>query len=776
MKKRPLCVACILFLAIQTVRVWFFGAGGQETSALEQALEKDCKVILAGTVYRIEEKENVTAVFLRDSVLSVAHKQFSESKLMVYVRPKQQEKNNSIKIGNQVKVSGEASSFERARNPGNFDRRSYYLRQGIRILVWAEHTSVLSSRPDRIRQFLSDVREGWKEILTEHLGDYYGGIMSAILLGDKSGLDPEMKKLYQKNGIGHLLAISGLHMSFIGMGIYSLLRKSGLGFIPAGLAGGSILIFYTVMIGAGVSSLRALIMFLVKIGADLTGRDYDLLTSLALSAAVLCGQQPLYVTDAGFLLSFGAILGIALIGPMFAAMLGCDKKEGDDGERAKKKKPGSRRRPKAILVVFLRKLSAGLASSLAVNVLLLGPVLYFYFEIPSWSVFLNLVVIPIMPLAMGAGIAGSALTLLSDVAGGAVLKLSQGVLWFYDMLCGMAVELPGSRIVTGKPSVKWLIIYYGVLLGMCILFYFLRHKNKFLLPVPGGCILIFAVIMTVMCRAGYRNEDGVQVTVLDVGQGDAIHIRGAERNYLIDGGSSDVSSPGIYRIEPYLLAGGVDTLDYVFVTHGDEDHINGIQELLEGQRLGVRIRNLVLPAEEYWDEKLTELAGTAAENGTRVAVIKAGDIIKEQGEQGLNITLTCLGPGEGLGFEPGNEASLVMELTCGEFGMLLAGDVEGEGEKTLISGDRIGQYDILKAAHHGSKNSSMHQFLDIVQPSVALISAGRDNRYGHPHKETLERFAGIGTRVYSTQENGAITVWTDGKKMRLTGMVPKEQP
>lgn len=125
--------------------------------------------------------------------------------------------------------------------------------------------------------------------------------------------------------------------------------------------------------------------------------------------------------------------------------------------------------------------------------------------------------------------------------------------------------------------------------------------------------------------------DGIQATVLDVGQGDCIHIRGETGDYLVDGGSSDVSLAGTYRIEPYLLASAVDTLDYVFATHGDEDHINGIRELLEGQRLGVSIRTLVLPPKEYCDEKLIDLARTAMENGTRVTSAGTGDEIREKG-------------------------------------------------------------------------------------------------------------------------------------------------
>lgn len=820
MKKRPLCTLCILFVAVQAVRVWFFSAG-EEASALEEALRKGVvsaeDATLEGTVYRIEEKDKVTAVYLEDCAVSVSSQSYQESKIMVYIRPEQtreikKEKDQKtvqesgkdqpgdrgnaggtgnagagVRIGNEVRISGQAAVFDTARNPGNFDQRSYYLRQGIHVLVWTEDMEIISEETDQVRQFLSMVLAGWREILVEYLGEYYGGTMSAILLGDKSGLDADMKKLYQKNGIGHLLAISGLHMSFIGMGIYSLLRRMGLGFVPAGIGGGMILIFYTMMIGAGVSSLRALIMFLVRVGADMTGRDYDMSTSLALAAAVLCIRQPLYVADAGFLLSFGAILGLILLSPVFAELFRPERMEEGQGKGGAPKEKVSDR--------LVRWFCGALASSLAVNVLLLGPVLYFYFEIPPYSVFLNLLVIPVMPLAMGAGIIGSALTFLSGGLGGAVLKLCGAVLWLYDRLCLSAGMLPGSRFVTGQPGVVWLAVYYAVLGCLCGLFYFLRCKKEkekeekpqgigergremrgkggaAVMRLPGLGLLLCAVLMTVFCRLGYTKRPGIAAVVLDVGQGDSIYIRGPQGRYLIDGGSSDVSSAGIYRIEPCLLANAVDTLDSVFVTHGDEDHINGIQELLEGQDLGVRIRSLVLPPVEYHDEKLTNLALTAQENGTRTEVMHREDEIRETAggdSEAAHFTLKCLGPAEGQGLEAGNEASLVLALSYGEFRMLFTGDVEGRGEEALCEEAASAQCSILKAAHHGSRNSSTREFLQIAQPSIALISAGVDNRYGHPHQETVERLEEMGCRVYSTQQNGALTVWSDGENVEIKG-------
>ena len=787
MKKRPLCAICILFLVIQSIRVLFSGVEETQPSALEKVVSYGEKQVeLAGTVYRIEEKKKVTAVFLKDSTVSVADQMLNESELLVYISKNETEQSTEIKIGNRAAVSGEAEIFETARNPGNFDQKTYYLRQGIHVLVWAEQFRILSLDTKPVRQFLSEVRGRWNELLVRHLGDYYGGTMSAILLGEKSGLDAGMKTMYQKSGISHLLAISGLHMTFLGMGIYNLLRKAGCGFTISGLTGGVLLILYSLMIGAGVSSLRALIMFMVRIGAEITGRDYDLLTSLFLSAAILCFRQPLYLTDAGFQLSYGAILGIALFSPVFSEMFGCAQVS-DRKRRLERKKTGR------ILWMQSKGLTAflwilnGLSTSLAVNVFLLGPLLWFYFEVPPYSVFLNLIVIPVMPVAMGAGVAGSALSLMSDAAGGAVLQICGGVLRSYDQVCTWAGMLPCNRFVAGKPDAPRIVVYYLVLAGLWILFKYIAGKreqeeekrksgnkisNKSRKPcrLPGCAILFFAAGMALVCRGGFRLPDEAQITVLDVGQGDGIHIRHDSLNCLIDGGSSDVSSVGAYRLEPYFLSQGVDALDYVFVTHGDDDHISGVREMLENQTFGVKIRNLVMPLLEYQDEKLIGLAQAAAKNGTRVTVMDPGDkITTGAAEEEKGMVLTCIGPESGLEVEPGNETSLVLDLSFGEFDMLFTGDVEGSGEESLISSGLLRDYDILKAAHHGSKNSGTEEFLQITAPEYAVISAGKDNRYGHPHAETLQRLNDAGGTVYSTQDNGAVMIRSDGVTMTISG-------
>lgn len=231
---------------------------------------------------------------------------------------------------------------------------------------------------------------------------------------------------------------------------------------------------------------------------------------------------------------------------------------------------------------------------------------------------------------------------------------------------------------------------------------------------------------------------------------------------------------GKYRIEPFLKSQGVRELDYVFISHGDSDHISGIEEMLERKETGVGIKTLVLPVWEMWDEKLTELAKKALDNGTKVSVMEQGDILRE-GE----MSFTCLFPGKEFSGETGNEASMVLAVRYGEFDMLFTGDVEGKGEealtKQLEENYKGYSWEVLKVAHHGSKNSSTEEFLKEAQPVYALISAGQENRYGHPHKETIKRLSDIGSKSYSTKENGAVKVEVeDGGNLKIKEFVVEE--
>lgn len=253
MRKRPLCMVCLILIAIQLVRVSFLQNTKDQKPSLAETLISDEKdVICEGTVYRIENKSQSTAIYLKDAVVSCTDQKsknqiIKEKKILVTIKNNKSGKKIRMKIGQKLNVWGTKQSFHPPRNPGNFNQKSYYQKQGIHVgvLTKAEQIKIVLSEKDKnwivsrwnsIRNQLDRLKNYWNWKIVSQMGKTHGAMLSAILLGEKSGLDPEMKKLYQKNGLGHLLAISGLHMSLIGMSVYRLLRRMGNSFLFSGIA------------------------------------------------------------------------------------------------------------------------------------------------------------------------------------------------------------------------------------------------------------------------------------------------------------------------------------------------------------------------------------------------------------------------------------------------------------------------------------------------------------------------------------------------------------
>ncbi len=813
MKNRPLLYTCLVILLFISLAVL---CGESRIikelapSPLETAAPQNGAVTVLGEVYRIEQKTEYQALFLKDNSIQYQSKTFQESKIIVYT-----DSEIKINIGYQVKAAGKVSFFQEARNPGNFDQKRYYQIQNIHGMVWAENIDIVNPCIRKWRAELSDFKRQWREVLVAVMGEEDGNTMGAMMLGEKTEMDQELKSLYQANGIGHILAISGLHLSFVGIGMYKVLRRITGSYPVGGAFGILFLLLYILMIGLTVSAVRALVMFLFRVGADMTGRHYDAPTAFSAAAVVVLLWRPLSLYDGGFWLSFGAVLAILTVVPALQEWI----------KRTFPENKGSKiRKSNRISIAYRIGMSVvqGLTASIGINLILLPVLLYYFFEFPIYSFFLNLFVIPLMSVLLFMGMAGSLFSAFFLPLSGVCFWICGGILRLYEMSCNLALTFPRARFVAGKPEIWQIAVYYGIVVVVLLL---LKEKEKLreyvddvegteskkykpcrrgiASPKHAGrglgrsmqkraarlgrftLMLGMAGIIVLTHRWGERGK--LTTVVLDVGQGDGIFMRGPEGGtYLIDGGSSDVKKVGQYRIEPFLKSQGVGVLDYVLISHGDSDHMNGVEELIERQGIGVKVKTLVLSVQEVWDEAFIQLAKTAERYGTKVVVIKAGQSIQE-GE----MLVTCIQPGDieteselagakaetkaesaSAALEPGNEASMVLAVKYGEFDMLLTGDVEKEGEEQLTK--RLEEqyqdctWEVLKTAHHGSKNSSSEEFLRQVKPVYAFISAGRENRYGHPHQETIGRLADVGSKIYSTQQNGAIIVEVeDGETMKV---------
>ncbi|MGN1167028.1 MAG: DNA internalization-related competence protein ComEC/Rec2 [Lachnospiraceae bacterium] len=716
MKNRPLCSICLIVSVFLCISICL---GGQyflkelKPSQAEMYLQQKDELWLTGRVYQKEEKDKYQILYLKDNSITCHQQSLKESKIIVY-----DENKLKVDIGDVLAIKGEISFFENARNPGNFDQKRYYQRQNIHASIWAQSVSFeknnLRTWCECGKEMLSEFQNAWKEKIFSVMREKDAKTVSAMLLGEKAEMDQELKELYQVNGIGHILAISGLHLSFVGLGIYRIFRRISGSYTMGGVLGIAFLSLYVLMVGVTVSVFRAFLMFLFRVGADITGRNYDGITALSFAALAVLLWRPLSPYDSGFWLSFGAVSAIYLVHPVF------------------------------------RNLPfQGMWASVSIQLITLPVILYSYYEFPTYSVFLNIIVVPVMSLILACILTGSLIGLVPLHMETVFFKIAGMFLKIYEWLCNWTLNIPGARIVTGKPE-KWQVAaYYICLFAALFLYSQLRKKRKCIL------IVLFGIGLGLLAFPFGKNGK-LMVTVIDVGQGDGIFIRGPEGgNYLIDGGSSDVKNVGKYRIEPFLKSKGVRKLDYVFVSHGDDDHINGIEEMLEREKVGIEIETLVFPPQNVWDEKLTELAKKARDYCVEITVAEPGESLKEG-----DMFLTCLGPEKEFEGESGNASSMILTLSYYSFDMLFTGDVEGKGEENLMKvlKERGETFEVLKAAHHGSKNSSTEEFLKISKPVVTIISAGRGNRYGHPHQETLDRLKAIKSSVYSTQKCGAITI------------------
>ena len=294
-------MVCLTFLIIRSIVLLLTSGEGLvkvPASSIFSERTIPSEVLIQGQVYKKTNTSNIQILYLKNNSLI-------QENILIY-----DDTFSEIPIGTVICVRGTPSLFEKARNPGNFNQQLYYAKQNIYGFVWSKEVVSVFGKENILLEGLHQIRQAWNDILQENMSEENGKVLGAMLLGDKSGMDTELKEQYQKAGISHVLAISGLHISFIGLGIYKWIRKVGVSYISAGILAGLVLSTYVLMIGFSVSVMRAYVMLLLKIGADMSGRVYDMLTALMISAALIVWHQPLYLADAAFYMSHGAILGI----------------------------------------------------------------------------------------------------------------------------------------------------------------------------------------------------------------------------------------------------------------------------------------------------------------------------------------------------------------------------------------------------------------------------------------------------------------------------------
>lgn len=649
---------------------------------------------------------------------------------------------------------------------------------------------------------------------------------------------------------------TGLHIAILGMTLFEWLRKRTGSYRISGCVAMIVVVFYGIMTGLSGSTSRAVIMMgLVMIGKA-KGRSADLLTSAGIASIGMAVWNPYVIWDAGFQLSFAAVAGLAVIHPVYVQTFG---------------KKGKLR----------QAFGVSLSSSLAT----LPICVFYYYQFPLYGILLNLLVVPLVSCLLMSALVTAGCGIISIKAAELAGIPAHFILILYERLCGLSEKIPFSSINVGHITVRMVLVYY---LGLGVVLFILRcyagEKNssqstdennsageevnksirnnlagrklekpmtnspsdkdlakpsrskslgrnlaKLVRKKSGRCgRYLYGIILVILLTAlyEYANLDRSFVTVfLDVGQGDGILIRTEQgTSILIDGGSTSNQRVGEYVLLPAIRYYGMSELDYVFVTHGDADHISGIEYLLNAEHIGVRIRNLVLA--KYGDRQgLANIETLAKEKNINVIYMEAGDKIREKLNSDMaGLTLECLYPSErtleakqvvkrdsdsiaeakqvaereaagitddkkiAIGLDnaitanvPGdevtgsgpdaNDLSIVLLAKYDGRKILFTGDAGSMVEKRLILEKNLllSETDVLKVGHHGSRSASSEVFLQTIKPQYAIISCGKKNHYGHPHEETLMQLQTIGARVYRTDQCGAIILHIQSGKIMLHG-------
>lgn len=701
-------------------------------------------------------------VCLADSYLKTPQEIRSCGNIILYIS---QESIEPV-IGNTILVSGNVTFFQQARNEGNFDEAAYYRNQGYSIKLYGKEGTYQAAglHRDRLREFLYSMRQRMMQEFQKSMPPQAAGVLGAMLLGEKSFLSGERKELYRQSGIAHILAISGLHISILGAAAFALMRRAGGSYMLSSAVSMGLLAAFGLMAGMGISTARAVVMFGIFLGAQCCGRAYDSMNALAVAAACILLHNPCALFLAGFQFSFAAVAGVLL------------------GKEA-------------CLVFRPRyRLTETVLASLSIQALTLPLTAWYYFEIPVYSVLLNLFVLPFMGLVLGAGLLGGIAGILSctwmppglvlETASRAMLCACAFVLEYFAKAGEFFLKLPKAVQVTGQPEGWQMALYYLLLFGYVWISAKLRENGLWRMHKDAGSrsadgkdsraaglrhirrmqkLAAAASSGICLCILFFRVPGPAEVVALDVGQGDAVYIRtSGGLDVFVDGGSSDVKQAGTYRILPFLKSRGVAEIDCWFVSHLDQDHISGLKEAIDS---GYGIGQVVFAKGVVKDEAYEALAGQLAGRGIAAGYLGRGDVL-HAGQASFR-ALAPDGPGTDR-----NAQSLVLLYEDGGFSGFFSGDISVQEERRLAAQERPGRAVLYKAAHHGSKHSNSMELLECLKPQVCIVSCSADNDYGHPGKEAVEHMESCGSTVCYTMHSGQIRVRQDAGGIRVIPFIP----
>ena len=789
------------------------------------------QAVLRGKVMYVEEQEKKWKLLLSSCIVDTTLEKKNSSikneekyqkrndlhfqKLILYI-PKESTGEGSMPLplpGQICSLKGHFLELSPATNEGEFSLPSYYKGEGISGVFQAKTIELVRGESSPFAKELFTLKQSLGNRIDALFPEETAGFLKSLFLGERSGITLSEKSLYQSAGISHILAISGLHLSLLGGFFYRLLRKIKLSSLLSSLITSFFLFSYFLFTGSSHSAFRALFMLFLRFAAIQLGKGKDLLSQLSFALLFLLWLNPLSLYSIGMQCSFFTLFVFFLLEERPGKAVR-KKKEKALSKICKKHALGFSKHPSLLLKfpAYLSKLIPCLLSTLPHR--LQGSFLFYLallplfsltqFSFPLYAPLLNLLLLPLLPLFFLLGAVSIFLSYLpeQDFLLLRLFSFSSRFLLnllfqIFHLFMEKSLALPFSQILLGKMQVLSVMLYF---LFLYLLFFFPKAKSLSLL-LSLGFLLSLPLYLP-------KPPKELEIAALDVGQGDGFVLRKGALVFTIDNGSTSKNLFPEQIFFPYCKAKRIQHIDYALLTHCDRDHISGIQALLE-KNPSISLSHLILPASALEDHRYDLLKRLAYNHGADISYWQKGDelVFSEQGiclptkvnamaenstiaenstmaenhamtKKGWPYTkdhqlhIRCFYPNDSSHIEEANAHSIGCLLTYGHFRMLFTGDMPKEAEEALLENCREAEVspvvDVLKLAHHGSKTSSCPSFLSETQAKFALFSYGKKNRYGHPHKNTVENCQKYRLFPLETAKLGEILIKTNGEQFEIT--------
>jgi len=622
------------------------------------------------------------------------------------------------------------------RNPHDFDYRKYLFAQGIYFECFIDISSdpiIIESKTYNFSKSILALRISIKAHFSQNLSKRSAGIMSALILGERSDVDEVTKRDFANTGVIHVLAVSGLHVGYVSLILITLI---GIMRVPYKIQNIMViigLIAYVVLTGGAPSVMRASIMAsLIFIGTSIE-RKADVFNILAAAAFIILMINPSQLSNIGFQLSFSAVFSIVLLFPVFQSWV-----------------PKLSIKPTWLSVLIQSTIDLFLVS-LSAQLGTLAITIYYFNKVPIISLLANLIVVPLIGLIVATGmtslIIGSIIPILSELWG----ALLEGVIDFLLWFVAKCSQFDWSYITIRQINVLELVL---ILFAVGAIAFLSRWR------LLATWIVLMLIWGNALMWSGVFIPSELEFITLDVGQGDALILHSPNHKTLVVDAGLKFGGRDMGRdiVSPYLIQRNWNTIDLLIITHPHNDHIGGALYLIEHhdvKRVLIQdvhydsygYHNLIRAIDSLNIPTASAFAGMIDSSLAPIYMRVTGPKVFDKASEPKNV----------------NNISIVMQVFYGNTDVLLTGDAEKEMERHQLMYGELLRSDMIKAPHHGSKTSSSAAYLTLIQPDVCIISLGPKNKYKHPSPETLSRYSALGSMIHRTDIEGAIIYKSDGK-------------